>query len=108
MNPAVTQYAAGNGNILEFTDTAYKIYKAGSPIQSGQYTVLQDTTVSANVCLAFPKGRYPNRIIYDSNFAAAKIFYQVAGDSLKFISGCYAIDAGHSEVYVRIKKAGAL
>jgi hypothetical protein len=102
MNSNLDKYAAGNGNILDFTATDYKIYKPGSVIKSGQFTVVQDTTVSTSVCLVFPKGEYTNRIIYDSNYAATKIFYQVDGDKLTFISGCYADDAGHSEVYERV------
>ena len=107
LNPILYKYAAGNGNILDFTGTNYKIYKSGSVIKSGQFAVVQDTTVSISVCLVIPKGQYTNRLIYDSNYAATKIFYQIGGDSLTFYSGCYACDAGHSEVYVRVSKSSA-
>ena len=106
MNPKSEIYAAGNGNILDFTGTNYKIYKSGSVIKNGQFTVVQDTTVSTSVCLIFPKGEYISRIIYDSNYTATKIFYQIGGDRLTFISGCYAYDAGHSEVYERVSSVG--
>jgi hypothetical protein len=102
MTPNIDKYAVGNGNILDFTGTNYKIYKPGSAIKSGQFTVVQDTTVSTSVCLVFPNEEYINRIIYDSNYAATKIFYQVEGGRLTFISGCYAYDAGHREVYERV------
>jgi hypothetical protein len=102
MNPKTDKYAAGNGNILDFTGSNYKIYKPGSVIKSGQFTIVQDATVSTSVCLVFPAGEYTSRIIYDSNYAATKIFFQVEGDRLTFISGCYAYDAGYSEVYERV------
>lgn len=105
-NPTLYKFAAGNGNILDFTGTNYKIYKSGAVIKSGQFIVVKDTTVSTSVCLVFPKETYTNRVIYDSNFAATKIFYQIEGDSLTFFSGCYAYDAGHSEMYIRVSKAG--
>lgn len=95
-------YPAGNGNIIAFTGTDYKMYKSGSVVKSGQFTVVPDATVSTSVCLVFPANQFTNRIIYDSDLAATKVFYQVAGDSLTLISGCYAYDAGHSEVYARI------
>ncbi|HVU58933.1 MAG TPA: hypothetical protein VHD83_27920 [Puia sp.] len=106
MNPSLGQYGPGNGNILEFTGNNYKIHKDGQVIKSGQFTVLQDHTVQESVCLVFPKGEYVNRIVYDTSYSANKIFYQVEGDKLTFYSGCYAYDAGHSEVYERVASAG--
>jgi len=101
MSPGVSKYGAGNGNILAFTGTNYKIYKGGQVIKSGQFTVVQDTTVEESVCLLFPKGQYTSRVEY-ADSAVGKIFYQVVGSKLTFYAGCYAYDAGHSEVYERI------
>ena len=50
-----TQYAAGNGNIVAFAGTSYKIYKSGQVIKSGQFSVVQDDSVETSVCLVFPK-----------------------------------------------------
>jgi hypothetical protein len=105
MNPVVSQYGAGNGNIVAFTGTSYKIYKGGQVIKSGQFTVVQDATVETNVCLVLPKGEYTSRVVY-ADSTQGKIFYQVKGDRLTFYSGCYAYDAGHSEVYARVVGSG--
>ena len=101
MMPGSTQYAAGNGNIVEFSGAGYKIYKGGLVVKSGQYTVVQDASVDTSVCLVFPKGKYTSRVVY-ADSTAAKIFYQVEGDMLTFYSGCYALDAGHREEYQRV------
>jgi hypothetical protein len=98
MTPGQTIYAPGNGNILAFSGSTYKIYQSGVLVKSGQFSVVQDTTVTESVCLVLPKGEYTNRIIY-SDSATIKIFYQVEGNKLTFYSGCYAYDGGHSEVY---------
>lgn len=106
MNPYVSKYEAGNGNILAFAGTNYKIYKGGQVIKSGQYTVVRDTTVGTSVCLIFPKGQYTSRVVY-ADSTAGKIFYQVEGSKLTFYTGCYAIDAGYRQVYERISGSGA-
>jgi len=102
MSPGSIQYAAGNGNIVAFAGTSYKIYKSGQVIKGGQFSVVQDDSVETSVCLVFPKGEYTSRVVYTDS-SATKIFYQVKGDKLTFYSGCYALDAGHSEVYQRVE-----
>ena len=102
MSPGSIQYAAGNGNIVAFAGTSYKIYKGGQVIKSGQFSVVQDDSVETSVCLVFPKGEYTSRVVY-ADSSTTKIFYQVKGDKLTFYSGCYAYDAGHSEVYQRVE-----
>jgi hypothetical protein len=98
-------YPPGNGNVLAFSGTSYIIYKSGQLNKSGHFTVVPDSTASTNVCLVFPKGEYTNRLIYDSVFAATKLFYQIDGDRLIFYSGCYAYDAGQSQAYQRVASA---
>jgi len=44
-------------------------------------------------------------VVY-ADSTAGKIFYQVEGSKLTFYTGCYAIDAGHREVYERISGSG--
>ncbi|MBN8850784.1 MAG: hypothetical protein BGO55_30210 [Sphingobacteriales bacterium 50-39] len=101
MNPEISKYGVGNGNILAFTGNNYKIYKDGRVIKSGQFSIVQDATVETSVCLILPKGEYTSRIVY-ADSTAGKIFYQVTGNKLRFYAGCYAYDAGHSEVYERV------
>src|SRR5690242_8195264 len=78
MNPNTSKYSPGNGNKLDFTGTDYKIYKSGQLIKSGQFTVIQDSTVEDYVCLVLPKGQYTNRLIYDSNYTATKVFFHIS------------------------------
>ena len=102
MNPVVSQYQPGNGNLLVFTKDGYEIHKDGQATKTGKYQVIADSTVETNVCSILPESEYAHRLVYDRNNNQAKIFFQISGDTLKLISGCYAVDAGHKEVYQRI------
>src|SRR4030095_1738871 len=99
MMPGVTDYPPANGNILKFTEDTYTITKNGHAVKSGKYVLVEDTTVEESVCLVMPKDEYIYRIVYDDDFAATKVFIEISGKRLKFVSGCYALDAGHKEEY---------
>lgn len=101
MMPGSTQHPAGNGNKLDFKDSEYRIYKAGQLVRSGQFSIVKDTTAQNNICLILPAGKFTSRLIYNDS-TSGKIFYQIEGSKVRFYSGCYAVDAGHSEVYERI------
>jgi hypothetical protein len=105
MNPVLSRFEAGNGNKIAFGNTGYKIFKDGLVVKSGQFNVVQDTTVEASVCILVPDGKFTNRVVY-ADSTMAKIFYQVEGNKLTFLTGCYAYDAGHSEVYERVSESG--
>lgn len=104
--PESTKYPAGNGNLLSYDNGSYTKHKDWQVVKTGQFTVVQDTTIVTNVCLLFPKGTYTNRLIYDNNTDTTKIFFEVNGNKLRFYSGCYAYDAGHSEIYERVAVPG--
>ncbi|HUP12255.1 MAG TPA: hypothetical protein VM187_08595 [Niastella sp.] len=95
-------YLSGNGNILEFTSSTYKHYSNGQLIKSGNYSIEEDNTVEQNVCLVMDDGRYTHRIVFDTAQSKPKTFYEIRDGKLAFISGCYAVDAGHREEYRRI------
>jgi hypothetical protein len=101
MNPLVNNYPEGNGNIIKFSEANYEIYENGQLKKSGQYKVIADTTVEESVCLVFPDGQFTNRIIYDNDYNASKIFLEISGNNLSFVSGCYAVDDGHRSEYER-------
>ena len=101
MNPNVHIFPPGNGNILKFTDAGYQLYINGQLVKTGVYAVVEDLTVESNVCLVLPAGEYTHRIVYDDNYTATKEFIQISGTKLSVISGCYAIDAGHTLEYER-------
>ena len=99
MIPGATNYPPGNGNVLKFTEDTYIISKNGQVVKSGKYLLVEDTTVEESVCLIMPKDEYTNRLVYDGDFSATKVFIEISGKRLKFVSGCYALDAGHKEEY---------
>ena len=100
MIPTVT-YPPGNGNLLKFTDESYQVLKNGQLAKSGNYTIAGDTTVEANVCLVVEKGSFKNRIIYDNDYNANKVFVEVKNDTLSIISGCFALDGGSLYKYIK-------
>ena len=102
MMPGATNFAAGNGKIIKFTDTAYEMYDNDQLIKDGLYAIVTDTTVEASVCLVFPPGQFTKRIIYDGNINSEKQFIQITGNRLSFVAGCYAFDAGHRSEYEKI------
>lgn len=103
MVPGAQDYAPGNGNLLKFSDGQYERYTLGNLVQSGSYEILNDDSVEQNVCLVVPNGKYGQRIVYDGNTTAGKMFLHIEGDQLLFISGCYALDGGYQMTYKRKK-----
>lgn len=96
-------YTPGNGTRFSFNNGRYEYFEKGQFVRKGFYTIEGDTTVVQNVCLVLKPGAYPNRIIYDSGYTKPKSFFEIKDGQLSFISGCYAVDAGHSETYAPIK-----
>jgi hypothetical protein len=96
-----TAYPPGNGHIIKFTDNNYEISVNGQITQSGRYSIVPDSTAESATCLVIPAGQYTNRIIYDNNVTAKKVFIEISGNSLVFLSGCFAYDAGSSSEYAR-------
>jgi hypothetical protein len=97
----IINYTSGNGNILKFTDSDFQIFANGQLIKSGQYSIIGDNSVTAEVCLVIATDQYRNRIIYNDNPSGNKVFVQVFENKLTFLSGCFALDAGNYKEYVR-------
>ena len=97
----VINYTSGNGNILKFTDSEFQIFANGQLVKSGQYSIIGDNSVAAEVCLVIATDQYRNRIIYGNNYFDTKIFVQAAENKLTFLSGCFAVDGGHYAEYLR-------
>jgi hypothetical protein len=95
----LTTYPPGNGTLLKFSASTYEMYTNNQLTQSGTYMLLPDNTVKTSVCLEFPEGQFTNRIVYDQQQNTPKKFIDIVNNRLTLISGCYAFDAGHSEVY---------
>jgi hypothetical protein len=104
MMPGEQVYPSGNGAILKFDNGHYERYVNGSLTKTGEYEIVSDGTVGQSVCLVMPDGQFTNRIIYDNETVSEKVFIQVSNNKLTFISGCYALDGGHSSEYERQDK----
>lgn len=96
MNPVARTYSAGNGNLLKFIDNRYEKYVNGVLDKSGTYVIVDDATVEQSICLEIPADQYTHRIVYDNDNTAPKEFIEIINNTLYFISGCYAVDAGHT------------
>jgi len=94
-------YAPGNGNTIKFTGNNYEISSNGQISARGQFEIIQDPSAASETCLVIAPGQFTERIIYDHIFAGKKIFMQVSNNSLSFLSGCFAYDAGSSFKYER-------
>jgi hypothetical protein len=102
MMPSKT-YVPGNGTYLIFTDTNYERYNNGIMIRSGKYSIVKDSTFYKEVGLVMPDGEYTNRIIFENDPASSKIFFQISGEELTFLSGYFPVDAGSRMMYVKTK-----
>ena len=85
---------------LSLNEGTYEMTIGDSTI-TGTYTTAQDTGVIQAVCLQIEPGIYSRRIDFSKNNADQKVYYQVEGNTLKLISGCFAYDAGAEKIYSR-------
>jgi hypothetical protein len=100
---APVNYAPGNGNMYKFTsENHYELYQQGQLTKEGTYQIVADATVKESVCLTLAADQYTNRIVFNNDYSATKVFLQIESNTLTFISGCYAVDAGHSSTYRRL------
>lgn len=97
----VSDYPPGNGRTIRFTGNKYEMRENGQITQSGKFSIINDRSASESTCLTIAEGQYSNKIIYDNN-SNKKVFLQLTGDTLTFISGCFAVDAGVALTYVRL------
>ena len=101
MIPAI-DYSPGNGSILKFSNSMYEKYTNNSLVASGQYILIEDTSVEAEVGLVIPSGQFTRRIIYDNDFSSRKTFIQASDNKLTFLSGYFPLDGGSNVLYQRI------
>ena len=83
-------YLPGNGNILKFTDNTYSVSSKGQVVKTGNYTIAEDHSFNA---LVVPEGQFIHRVDYQDS-TQQKVFFQVSGDTLTFLSGIFALDSG--------------
>lgn len=85
---------------ITFEGNTYQL-KIGENITEGDFTTADDPTVAKEVCLEMPPGRYTRTIRFSKRSSDQKIFYEFDGDTLKMISGCFALDGGSEKIYKR-------
>ena len=98
----VSDYPPGNGRTIKFTGNKYEMRENGQITQSGDFSIIADSTASESTCLNIAAGQYAYRIMYGINISGRKVFLQLTGDTLTFISGCFAVDAGVALTYERL------
>jgi hypothetical protein len=81
----------GNGNVLKFQPTTYKIYSGGALIRSGQYKIIKDSF--------YMGAKIADRIIYDNEDNAVRTFIEVSNNHLRLFIDAY--DAPSAE-YIRV------
>ena len=94
-------YAPGTGNFITFHSNNYLSYKNGSQDKKGIFALVDDSTVTEKVCLQLPENEFTQRIVFDNDTTDRKVFFNVSNDTLTLLSGCFAIDAGSSKIYVK-------
>jgi len=104
MIPA-TNLAAGNGNLLTFTETTYERFANGSLQKSGTYQLLHDTTATATVGLQLPAGQFNIRLVFDNDGSTQKTFIDLREGRLQVVSGYFPTDGGSWQVYEKTTDA---
>jgi hypothetical protein len=103
-----TNYPPGNGSVVEFTNSTYStgspndhIFIQGAGPSQGSYKIVADGTVNINTGMEYPAGQFANRMILNDDTISNKLFYQVKGDKLIFVSGNFLVDGGVQKTYQR-------
>lgn len=94
-----TDYAKGNGNILQFADSTYQRYKNGLVIKTGRFSLVKDTTAAASSGLGITPGQFTYRIIFDNDLTMFKTFIEVDEKNLVLLSGYFPLDSGSMSTY---------
>jgi len=94
-------YPPGNGHIISFTGNKYEITDNGQLTRSGEFEIIEDRTASTSTCSSIRAGKYTSRIIYDNNINTGTTFFELSGNKLTIIYGCFAVDTGISSEYER-------
>jgi len=94
-------YPPGTGNDISFTGTHYEIRENGQVTESGEYEIVADSTVVETTCLNIEAGTYTQRISFRNARYPQKIFFELSGNKLTLLSGCFALDGGSRREYER-------
>jgi hypothetical protein len=89
-----TEHPPGNGNLLQFDQTSYKIYTTLQVMQQGTYQLINDSVTNLNTCVLEPAATSePNRLVLDNEVFLRRSF-SITGSTLSIASGCIPLDGG--------------
>ncbi len=88
----ITSYNVGNGSFLKFTDDTYQIFSDKKLVKSGSYKIVKEKSI-----LSQQEG---NRIIYDGDVNAGKVFISIDHNMLYLSTDVYD---GEGSIYEKIE-----
>lgn len=92
--------AAGNGRHLTFTGTNWTSNVYGQA--GGKYTIDESPVLPVNVCSEEYTGGYHSEINFINGMDTVGKYMRRSDDTLTLRRGCFAVDGGMLEQYVRI------
>jgi len=98
---ATLTYQPGSGNNIIFTGTHYEIRENGQVVESGEFEIVADPTVVGSTCLNIEAGKYTQLIDFKNARYPQKVFFDLSGNNLTLLSGCFALDGGSRHEYER-------
>jgi|SRR5688572_1369908 len=98
---ATQTYQPGSGNDISFAGTVYQIRENGQVVESGEYEIVADPTVVESTCLNIEAGKYTQLINFKNARYPQKVFFELSGNKLTLLSGCFALDGGSRREYER-------
>ena len=96
------ELAPGNGAVLQFTATHYTKYENNTVVETGTYSLVQDSTVSETVGLQMPAGKFAYHIVLKNDANQRPTFIDLEDDKLSLVTGYFPLDYGVLKQYVRI------
>lgn len=87
----ITSYNPGNGSIVKFTDDTYQVFSDKKLVRSGSYKIVKEKSI-----LSQQEG---NRIIYDGDMNAGRVFISIDHNMLYLSSDVYD---GEGSIYEKI------
>lgn len=99
----IRYFSPNTGNLLKLnTDSTYQLFSANTLTKSGTYSLAyNDTTAPYTTGILIPAGKFTTRIIYDGDTAALKVYLDITGNNLTFVSGPFQFDGGSFLYYTK-------
>ena len=96
------ELSPGNGTVLQFSATHYTRYENHAAVQTGTYTITEDSTAAATVGLLLPAGQFRHRIVLENDENKRPTFIHIEGNQLSLVTGYFPLDYGVLQRYEKI------